>query len=337
MRSAAGFNKFLWLKALQADTSLTPAALLIGMAICISFTRADGTGWEFDLDQLDAELGGRTFTQNTIKAATALLVLRGYVTQIYRSKGGKGCRWRASFDLIPARSSVRVAPEPARSGVRVSDANPHDSTCKPARLSVQTRTISRTKNRAEQGEDPPTGTSSGTSSGGSARDREPATPTPAPSGDDPPEEHFDPLGDAAPSTAGPPPTDDELARAAKLPDVHPDDRPPFAEPEPSRHCPDHPNDTTDICPHCHRARNAFQAKHVDWQNRCKADKADAVENRKAWRAACRECDEAGWQFDADGVVPADQARRCRHPRQRAAHAVHQAKYTTPKPGKAAAS
>lgn len=165
----------------------------------------------------------------------------------------------------------------------------------------------------------------------------PATPTPTLPGNDPPEGHPERFGHAVPAVTGLPPTNEELARAAKLPDVHPDDRLAFAEPEPSRHCPDHPDDTTDRCTPCQRARTAFPEKHDDWQARRQADATAAAVNRSAWRDMCRECDEAGWEFDADGVVPADEARRCHHPRLRSARATHHARYTSPKPGKAAAS
>lgn len=171
------FNKFAWLKVMQSDTTLPDTAFRIGVAICTTFTRADGTGWAFDLDDLAAEMGGRAFAQNTVKAAVSQLVSRGHVVETYRSHGGRGCRWRASFDLKPvrqdvrvseepARSDVRVSTEPARADVRLSGGNPHVQTTKPARLDVKTRTFGRTKNSPDLREDPVSGTSSGTSTGG---------------------------------------------------------------------------------------------------------------------------------------------------------------------------
>ena len=164
----------------------------------------------------------------------------------------------------------------------------------------------------------------------------PAKLTPTLPGNDPPEEDPGPFGDAAPAAAGPPLTNAELARAAELPDVHPDDRPQFAEPEPSKYCPEHPDDTDQACPACRRARMSFEQNHADWQARWQADADAAAVNRKAWRTACQECDEYGWQLAHDGTL-IDPARRCPHLREQAAHAAHAAKYTTPNSGKAAAS
>lgn len=324
----ASFNKFAWLKVMQSDTTLPDTAFRIGVAICTTFTRADGTGWAFDLDDLAAEMGDRAFAQNTVKAAVSQLVSRGHVVETYRSHGGRGCRWRASFDLKPVRQDVRVLEEPARADVRVSGGNPHVQTTKPARLDVKTRTFGRTKNRPDLREDPRSGTSSGTSTGGSAREAEPATPDPFDYGDDPPEEHPDPFGDAAPAIAGPP-TPDEIAAAADLPS-HPDGWPTtFEEREPSRYCPDHPDDTTDKCEACRNARKAYPAAHAAWVERRQEFTTARAAARPAWISACRQCDEAGWVLGTDGTVLDDGAKRCDHPRLLRACAVRHDAFTSP--------
>lgn len=166
------FNKFEWLKALQSDAAITgTSAFLVGVAVCTTFTRADGTGWVFDLGDLP-NVGGRPLTPNTIKSAIRLLVSRRYLNQTYRSQGGRGVRASASFDLIPARFNEQVSAETPPAETCGFQQNPHVSTAKPARLNDKTRTFQRTKNRLDQREIPPTGTSTGTSSG-SARDEPP--------------------------------------------------------------------------------------------------------------------------------------------------------------------
>lgn len=352
----ASFNKFAWLKVMQSDTTLPDTAFRIGVAICTTFTRADGTGWAFDLDDLAAEMGDRAFAQNTVKAAVSQLVSRGHVVETYRSHGGRGCRWRASFDLKPVRQDVRVSEEPARSGVRVSTeparadvrvsgGNPHVQTTKPARLDVKTRTFGRTKNRPDLREDPVSGTSSGTSTGGSAREAEPATPEPYPSRDDPPKHfpernnrpptpEYDPFDypdddpDGAAADDGAPPTPEEVAAAEYLL-PHPDDRPAFTEPEPSRYCSDHPNDTTKKCEACGVARRAYPAAYEAWDERRNADVHAAKAGRRAWIDACLQCEkETGWLLGADRV-PVDPAVRCKHERLLRAYAARHDGFTSP--------
>jgi len=101
----SGFDKFGWLKALQADTAVTDAAFRIGVAICTRFTWSTARVG-IDLDDLATETG-RAFVRNTVKAGVALLVSRGYVSETYRSLGGRGVRARVSFDLKPACPDVR--------------------------------------------------------------------------------------------------------------------------------------------------------------------------------------------------------------------------------------
>lgn len=171
-----------------------------------------------------------------------------------------------------------------------------------------------------------TGFLDGSIDGGSAGESEPALSDPVDQGDDTPENQPDSLGHAAPATAGPPPTPDELTAAADLP-AHPDDwLTTFEEPEPSRHCPDHPNDTDEVCRPCERARNRYPAAHAKWVNDAQAFAKGRADAKRKWRYACRQCDnEHGDTLGPDGRVLDDVAAKCTHPRLRRAYvATHPA-------------
>jgi len=290
----ATFNKFAWLRALLSDTELSDTAVRLGVVICIAFTRGNGLGWTFSLDDLAAEMGGRAFAQNTVKTAVSQLVSRGHVIETYRSRGGRGVLWRASFDLKPARADVRVLEEPARADVRVSIGNPHVHTSKPARPDVKTRTFGRTKNDPYLREDPPTGTSSGTSTGGSAREAEPATSYPSDYPDDPPEDHLRPFVEAAPATAAQP-----------NPNPHPG-------PEPALRCRIHVGwegrvPDCGACGDLRKAHDRWTAASARWRD----GECDAI---RAEIDACTECGPTGLTEPDD---PNEPIRRCRRHRQMA--------------------
>lgn len=170
---------------------------------------------------------------------------------------------------------------------------------------------------------------------------EPATPEPDPFRDDPPEHfpeannqpatpEYDPFDypdddgpDGASADGDASPTPAELAAAAELP-VHPDDRPAFTEPEPSRYCPDHPNDTDERCGACGDARRARKA----WDERREAAAAAAKAGRRAWIAACRQCDPSGWRLGPDRA-PVDPAVRCNHEHLLRVYAARHDAFTIP--------
>ncbi len=212
---ARRFNKFEWLKALRSDPVITgTSAFHVGVDLCTTFTRGDGTGWRFKLAELPA-VGGKPLTRNTINAGIRMLVERGFVTVTYRAQGGRHVTAELSVDLKPVRSSVGVSTETSPAdGAGLPDTPPpewgsirgylHAPTPKPAQLNAKTSPIQRSEKGGDHCRYLPSGTSSGTSSGdASARE---VTPTKAdPPGDDPPEVNQPhPFVSAAPASAGPP-------------------------------------------------------------------------------------------------------------------------------------
>ncbi len=329
----ARFDKFGWLKALRVDPVITgTSAFHVGVDLCTTFTWSDGVGWVFELASLPA-VGGKPLTRNTVNAAIRLLEDRGFIAVTYRSRGGRGVVAAMSVDLKPVRSNVPVSPETSATGdaglpetgpieAQGFGENQHNPTAKPAQLNVETSPIQRSKKRSEQREAPLQGISSGITSGDAcAREDEPAAPAPGPPRNDPPANQTDENSAtcvAADLRSGNTrntislPSPDELAAADGLP------RPPnhwpksFPEPEPSRYCPDHPDDTTDRCRACEHARKAYPDALAAWEQRRQHFDTHRRQAKDDWDHACTECDE-GWLLSADGS-PVEPAIRCLHAR-----------------------
>jgi hypothetical protein len=88
------FPKFVWQKALLADKRFTPEQKLLGIAICNWFTRKDGTGWPIELDDIPKKMS-EGMHHERLKVALAKFVRHGYLTEVGRSKGGRGVTsWR---------------------------------------------------------------------------------------------------------------------------------------------------------------------------------------------------------------------------------------------------
>lgn len=85
---------------------------------------------------------------------------------------------------------------------------------------------------------------------------------------------------------------------------------------PSRFCENHPNGTRQNCGPCANARKVFEAWRDD-QDAVAAEQAaqsgKASQYLAQLRAACPDCDEAGWAIGDDGQ-PVEPARRCTHPK-----------------------
>jgi hypothetical protein len=88
------FPKFVWQKALLADKRFTPEQKLLGIAICNWFTRKDGTGWPIELDDIPKKMS-EGMHHERLKVALTKFVRYGYLTEVKRSKGGRGVTsWR---------------------------------------------------------------------------------------------------------------------------------------------------------------------------------------------------------------------------------------------------
>lgn len=166
--SAAGFDKFAWLKALRTDPSFTDREVRIAMAICTDFTRRNGDGWMVELDVLAAAAPGK-MTRNRLKFLLGKLTAEGYLIETARTGGGRAVTARRSHDLaMPGKpapvqgrvySDTRTGTEAGIQETRPSrGVNPPLQGVKPA--PVQGRKVA-----SEQQIPPPPGTSSGTSSG----------------------------------------------------------------------------------------------------------------------------------------------------------------------------
>lgn len=221
------FDKFGWIKAIQADATLSDKTFRLAVLIGVTYTRKDGTGWAVELVELSERLAGG-LSQKRMNAALDQLVDRGYLVDAGRSGGGRGNTARRSFHLRkPGTPASGVCSE-------TRDA----SVLNPGRWRTKPGTPASEFVPPDLREPTPTGTSTGISTGVAA--------------------------------------------------VAHDD------PEPSRYCPDHPNDTPKGCNAC----RYHGRQHDAWRQRQVARKRAAI-------AACDVCDEHGQIDLGDSVKTCD--------------------------------
>lgn len=186
------FDKFAWIKALQADTTLTDRDFRLAVLIGVSYTRADGSGWAVELDALAAALPGG-LSRRRLSDALGRLVKSGYLAQSSKSVGGRGFTARRAFELRKPRTPASGVSDQTRdsadgglagadlwitretldaSGTGLAE-TPDASVRNPGRQRPKPLTLASEKMPDELHQYPPTGTSSGTSSGTDAA-REPA-------------------------------------------------------------------------------------------------------------------------------------------------------------------
>ncbi|MCG5431806.1 hypothetical protein LV457_05805 [Mycobacterium sp. MYCO198283] len=153
----SGFDKFGWLKALLRDPRFTDREARIGAAICVEFTRADGTGWEVPLTTLAAvPPSGLSVTR--LKQLLARLVQMGYLVETSRSGGG-----RAQF--AKRAHSLAGPPKPGTPAEQVSEETRYASVQNLVRQRVKPGTPALHKVASDLQQCTPTGTSTGTSTG----------------------------------------------------------------------------------------------------------------------------------------------------------------------------
>jgi hypothetical protein len=177
------FDKFGWLKALQSDPHLSLTAFRLGVVICTTFTRADGTGWSVELDKIAAKLPGG-LSRDRAFGSLRQLTDAGYLTETARSGGGRGVTARRSHNLTkpqPPTSAVSEKPPTQASAVYEETTDASVVNHRRKRRKPPTQTSWFVAVCADQSTRfSPTGTSSGTSSG----TRAPSEPTAQP--DNPP-------------------------------------------------------------------------------------------------------------------------------------------------------
>lgn len=167
------FDKFAWLKALQADATVTDKVFRLGVVIATRYTRRNGSGWVASLDEMAGHVkGGMTVAR--FNDATRHLESRGFLVQMKRSLGGRPRKGqkperRGAFDLVMPSEAE------ADSGVGL-DENPRSQRSKPTLVKVKTHARNGVNPRSGEPEltpipadqtpqKLPTGTSLGTSSG----------------------------------------------------------------------------------------------------------------------------------------------------------------------------
>ena len=265
MKRSKSFSKFGWLKALQADATLTDKDFRLAALIGVTYTRADGSGWAVELDALAASLPGG-LSRRRLTDALRRLADRGYLAESGRSGGGRGVTARRSFDLlIPTTQASGVSPQTPDSGdggfsdpdlwtsPETHDASgtglaetPDVSVRNPGRQRPKPLTLASEKVASGHLEPPPTGTSSGTSRGGAS-----------------------------------------WAASSPL----------AGDPEPAPFCRKHPAGTQDSCRACgdhRRGHDAWQARQHNRTRDAKQARRDAIEQ-------CPDCDEFG-QVDCGNAV-----------------------------------
>jgi hypothetical protein len=186
------FDKFRWLKLLLADSRFTEKEQVLGIVVCVWFTRSDGTGWVVELDDI-AEKVAQGMCHNRMTIGLKKLVGYGYLQETSRSLGGRGLKAKRSHNLskpYPVLDGVNGKPYPAADGVLAetlssTEQNPIQDGIKP----YPERDDKTTSDLPGQ---PPTGTSSGTPSGTASVDepsdehRNGSSHATAPNGFDPP-------------------------------------------------------------------------------------------------------------------------------------------------------
>lgn len=153
------FDKFGWIKAIQADATLSDKTFRLAVLIGVTYTRKDGTGWAVELAELSVKLAGG-LSQKRMNAALDQLVERGYLVDAGRSGGGRGNTARRSFNLRkPGTPASRVCAETRDARV-----------LNPGRWRTKPGTLAPEFVPSDLCEPPPTGTSTGISTG--ARERQ---------------------------------------------------------------------------------------------------------------------------------------------------------------------
>lgn len=152
-----GFDKFAWLKALLRDDRFTDREARVGAAICVYFTRADGTGWEVPLTKL-AAVPPSGLSLARLKQLLARFVQAGYLSEASRSGGG-----RAQF----AKRAHNLAgpPKPGTPAEQVSGETRYASVQNLVRQRAKPGTPALHKVASDLQESTPTGTTTGTTTG----------------------------------------------------------------------------------------------------------------------------------------------------------------------------
>jgi hypothetical protein len=181
------FDKFGWLKTLQSDPDLSDTAFRLGVVICTTFTRADGTGWAVELDTIAAKLPAG-LSRNRTFGVLRQLTDAGYLTETARSGGGRRLTARRAHNLTKPQPPVPVdnpaKPQPLAAVVYGETATASGINHNRKRLKPQPPAAQFVAVCADQGTRfSPTGTSSGTPSGtrgaGEPTARPASPPTPA--------------------------------------------------------------------------------------------------------------------------------------------------------------
>lgn len=190
--SSDSFDKFGWIKLLLADDRFTEKEQVLGTVVCVRFTRADGTGWAVDLDDIAAKMGCG-MCRNRMNIGLRKLVKHGYLQETSRSEGGRGVKARRSHDLSkpnPVRDGVNGKPNPAADRVLAETQSSTEQN--PIQHGIKPNPARDDKIASDLRGEPPTGTSSGTPSGTAGIDepsderRNGSPHATAPNGIDPP-------------------------------------------------------------------------------------------------------------------------------------------------------